>query len=272
MSLFNELNNLMVEFYFKPNRKFGQNFLIDEKLIQKMAELGEISEKDTVLEIGAGTGFLTRELLKKAKKVIAVEFDQALIPVLERLKNEKLEIVNKSFLSLELPAFNKIVSSPPYMHSSEIMEKILFSDFEIAVLLFQKEFIEKMLAFPGFKEYNDLTVLVNYFCEAKSFKTISPHSFFPKPNSFSSIIILKKRLPHGKVKHEKKFYFFLKTIFRYKNKGLENSLKNSFPFLSKEFSLNKQEFFQKTHSLNQKKSKVCQLDCREFVEVFNELF
>ncbi|MDO8537322.1 MAG: 16S rRNA (adenine(1518)-N(6)/adenine(1519)-N(6))-dimethyltransferase RsmA [archaeon] len=262
----------MVEHYFKPDRKLSQNFLIDEKIIQKMIELAEVTEKDTILEIGAGTGFVTRELLKKAKKVIAVEFDEAMIPVLETLPQEKLQISHENFLTMKLPSFNKIVSSPPYGNSAEIMEKILFSDFEVAVVLFQKEFIEKLLAFPGFKEFNDLSVLTQYFCETKNIFTISPNSFFPKPNAFSSILVMKKTKKFGTAKNEKLFYYFLKTIFRYKNKNLENSLMNSIPFLSKETKIDKKSFTEKVNSLKQKGTKVCQIEVEDFVKIFNELF
>lgn len=272
MTLFQELNNLMVEHYFKPNRKLSQNFLINEKIIEKMIELAELNDKDIVLEIGAGTGFVTRELLKKAKKVIAIEFDEALIPILEKLPQAKLEIINENFLTLSLPKFNKIVCSPPYGNSAEIMEKILFSEFETAVVLFQKEFIEKLLAFPGFAEFNDLSVLTQYFCEAKSVLTVSPASFFPTPNAFSSILVLKRKKVFGTAKNEKLFYFFLKTIFRYKNKNLENALINAIPFISKQTKIDKKSFEEKIHSIKLKGEKVAQIDCKDFVKTFNELF
>ncbi|MEM2948758.1 MAG: SLC13 family permease, partial [Candidatus Anstonellales archaeon] len=162
---------------------------------------------DFVLEIGAGTGFLTREIQKKAK-VIAFELDKDLFELLsKKLPKKNLSLFNENFLKAKnIPSFNKIVCAPPYHISSDIMHNLLFKKFDKAVLLFQKEFCEKLLSKPGFKDYCSLSVLTQYFCDARIVEhSISPNSFYPKPTAFSALIVLDSKKRFGLVKNEKLF-------------------------------------------------------------------
>ena len=125
MSLFVELNNLMARYRFRPKKKLGQHFIINELVLQKLIDAAELEETDKVLEIGAGTGFLTKELCKYCK-VFAVEVDETLCEVLENeLKDTNIEILCGDFLKIKLPDFNKVVSIPPYHISKKIMFKLL---------------------------------------------------------------------------------------------------------------------------------------------------
>ncbi|MEW6295713.1 MAG: 16S rRNA (adenine(1518)-N(6)/adenine(1519)-N(6))-dimethyltransferase RsmA [Candidatus Diapherotrites archaeon] len=270
--LFAELNDLMVRYHFRPQKKLSQNFLLDEKIIELMVDSASLSPSDTALEIGCGTGFLTRKILEKCR-AIGVEFDAPLIELLKNeVKSESFTLLEGDFLSLEIPSFNKIVSSPPYAISSEIMFRLFSLKFELAVLLFQEEFADKLLAQPGFRKYNALTVACNYFCDCKMIKKVNAGSFFPKPPSESCILKLEWKKSKEQAKNDPQFIEFLKEVFRLKNKNFSNALQNSLPFLNKKIEFNEKEVAGKLSSLEFAHEKVYLLECNDFVKAFNELF
>lgn len=271
MALFSELNELMVNYRFRPERKLAQHFIIDEALIQRMISLAELKEKDTVLEIGAGTGFLTRELQKQCK-VKAVELDENFCKLLrETLPKQNLEIFHGNFLQAKIGKYNKVVSLPPYTISSELVYNILEHGFDIAVLVMQREFLHKLVAEPGFFEYCALSVFTQYKSVPQLLDTVSPNSFFPKPNAFSSIIKLSKKKRFGTVHDEAKFKFFLQQIFRYKNKNLRNAMRMSFQFMQKELKLKQKGFDKSIEKLDCAEEKVYLLETKHFVQVFNAI-
>jgi len=269
MALFEELQNLMIKHRFRANKKLGQHFVTKESLIEKLVELAELRKDDTVLEIGPGTGFLTRELAKKSK-VIAVEIDEILCELLEE-EYPKVEVICGDFLKAKLPKFNKLVSLPPYFHSAAIMYKLLEQKFELGILVFQKEFGEKLVAEPGFEEYSALSVLTQCCFEAKIIQNVSPDSFFPKPKDQSCILLLKENRSLKPVKYKKGFAFFVKTLFRFRNKNLKNALDNGKRFLLPTFELDEKAFLEKCKKLPFLENKVDLLEVQDFVEIFNTL-
>lgn len=272
MALFNELQNLMIKYHFSPDKKLAQHFIVDEKLIEEIIEEASLGKDDIVLEIGAGTGFLTKKILEKCR-VVSYELDDALCDLLEvEIKDKNFKLVRGDFLSGEPPKFTKIISLPPYTISSKIMYKILPLDFKDALLVFQTEFVDKLVAQPGFKEYGTLSVLTQYYSEPEIIGAISSASFFPKPAAYSRIIKLKMAKPFGKVKDEPFFGEFLKSIFRFKNKNLENSLAKSFQFFGNKTKMSDKQFRKKASSLELKGEKVNRILPEEFVEIFNNLF
>ncbi len=268
MPLFEELQNLMVEYRFRPDKKLGQHFAVDPKLVEKAVGLADLKKSDTVLEIGAGTGFLTRELLKKGL-VVAFEIDETLCRLLEQ-ELPGLNMVCGNFLKEPLPEFNKVVSFPPYFKSAEIVYRLLEKDFEKGVLVFQKEFADKLVAEPGFAEYCALTVLVKQRFEAKVVERVKSKSFFPRPKGDSCIVVLERhqRMP---LEEYKKFELFAKTVFRFKNKNLKNALENSEQFLVPKIFKNRKEFEKKSKALPLLDEKVNLVSVKEFVEIFNQL-
>lgn len=271
MSILNELHSLMVKYRFRPSRKMGQHFMVKESVLAQMVELAELGSADTVLEIGAGTGFLTRELQKHCS-VVAVELDERLCMLLENeLPKENLQLVKGDFLAVELPSFNKVVSLPPYSKSSAIMFRLFQCPFELAVLVFQREFAERLLALPGFVEYNALSVLAQYRFDVKMQQRVQASAFFPTPEGDSCIVKMVKTERHGKVLDEAAFTVFIKSIFRYQNKNLRNALVHSFPFIKKEMRLNEAKFKEKIAGLQMQEVKVNLISVKEFVQIFNEL-
>jgi len=228
MTLFSELQQLMVTYRFRPKKKLAQHFIINEELIQRMVKEADLKAKDRVLEIGPGVGFLTQFLLEKSK-VIGVELDEEMNEILEKRfsKNKNFKLLKGNFLGTKLPKFNKIVSFPPYHISGGILVKLFKEKFDLALIVFQREFCEKLLAKPGFKEYSYLSVLSDYLYEKEIvIHNISSNSFYPKPEGYSSLLKLTRKKNVKGIKDFEKFALFIKNLFRYKNKDLSNSLKN----------------------------------------------
>lgn len=238
-----------------------------------LVEEAKVSKKDTVLEIGAGTGFLTQELLKKAEKVVAVELQEELVQVLRNeLPQENLQIIGGNFLTARLPKFNKIVSTPPYNISSKIMHRLFKEKFFLAVLVFQKDYCEKLLAEPGFKENCATSILTHYFFLPTIEAIIPAKEFFPSPKTDSAVLKLVSKKRFGNAKNDSDFEFFLEQVFRYKNKNLYRALHNSLPFLKEKLSLSEEKLEKvlENHKLNERKVNL--LEVREWIELFNSLF
>jgi len=219
-----EIYKLMLIHGFKPNHKLDQNFVVDEGVIEKAISTIKPGKTETVLEIGPGLGFVTKELLKKFKKVIAIEKDPVMVEILKKeIKDDNLEIIQADFLDVDLSKlkFDKIVGFIPYSISLKIIDKIIAT--KPACLVVQKEFAEKLIAFEGFSNYVSTTILTQVYSDIKLIKNIKKTAFFPKPKVDSSIVSivpnLKKRNPN--------FNIFVKNIFRYPNKDVTNSFKHA---------------------------------------------
>ncbi|MDD3084369.1 MAG: 16S rRNA (adenine(1518)-N(6)/adenine(1519)-N(6))-dimethyltransferase RsmA [Candidatus ainarchaeum sp.] len=217
-----ELYCLMLKYGFRPDHKFDQNFIINKNIIDRIIELLDIKHTETVLEIGPGTGHLTKHLLEKAKKVIAIEKDKKLIDILEKeIVDSRLEIISADFLKVDLNnlKFDKIVGLIPYSISQEIIEKIIGT--KKAVLVVQKEFAEKLVACEGFENYVGTTVIAQSYSEIKYVSKIKKGSFYPVPKVDSAIIEIA---PNG-AKIDSTYKEFVKNLFRYSNKDLLNAIK-----------------------------------------------
>lgn len=271
MNLFEELNNYMIEFEFRPNRKLAQNFLINKQIVDKLIQLAELKSSDKVLEIGSGTGTISFEILQRSS-LVSVELDETLCKLLEKRfsENKKFKLICEDFLKADLPDFNKVISAPPYNISSKLIYKLTKYNIEIAILLMQKEFIEKLIAFPGFKEYSAITIITNYFFEPVFIQNVSPSNFFPKPNDFSAIMKLTSKKRFGEVKNEKVFIQFIKNCFRFKNKNLSNVLIKLKKEFKKQINKDKLKTFLEENELSEEKIQL--IEVKDFVKIFNQLF
>src|SRR5512137_2922616 len=142
----------------RPSRRQGQNFLLDDSVLSRQVGYADLGPSDTVLEIGPGLGNLTEELLKTGAKVVAVEQDADFCRFLAKRFGDRIQLVQADAVKAFLPKFNKVVSNLPYQISSPITFKLLATGFDVAVMMFQREFDERMVARPGTGDYGRLTV------------------------------------------------------------------------------------------------------------------
>ena len=230
-SLSKTTKNILNKHGIKLNKNLGQNYLIDKNKRDQIINFGNITKDDVVLEIGTGIGTLTIELAKRAGKVIAIEQDKKIYDILsERLKEEKIdnvELINEDALKVKFPKFNKIISNLPYQISSPITFKFLDYDFDIAILMYQKEFADRMNGEVGTKNYSRLSAMLYFKCNTEKLTDVSSESFIPKPQIDSSVVRLtpkENKIPDD----EFKFYSKVtKALFQHRNKKIRNALIDS---------------------------------------------
>lgn len=221
---------------FKFTKTLGQNFLVDDKVIEDLVNGAEITSQDFVIEIGPGVGTLTREILKKAKRVTAIEIDRDLIPILvEELKDfDNFQLMHKDALKIDYNEIIgeetkvKLVANLPYYLTTPIIARLLNGkyDFESLTVMIQKEVADRIHAKPSTKEYGSLSLLVQYYCDTTVIRTVSPTCFLPRPK-VESIIIRLDRLskPRVKVNNEDLFFKVIRSSFNMRRKTLPNGLK-----------------------------------------------
>lgn len=214
-------------------RKYGirggdhdQHFLVDERILDRIVESADIQPHETILEIGAGIGNLTERLMKRAKKVIAIERDPALVDVLlDRFgDDDRLEIIPGDVLEVEFPAFDKVVSNLPYSISSEITFKLFRHDFRLGILMYQYEFAQRMVAHANSEDYSRLSVNTHYFADASIIMKIPRGAFSPPPEVLSAVVRLEPRPAPFEVADREYFLHFVTAVFGQRRKKIRNSI------------------------------------------------
>jgi 16S rRNA (adenine1518-N6/adenine1519-N6)-dimethyltransferase len=165
----------------------GQHLLVDKRVAERQAGYAGLTEADTVLEIGPGKGILTRALAARAGKVVAIEKDESFIPSLSNLPGN-VEVIIADALVYPLPRFDKVVSNLPYVISSPITFRLLESDFRLAILMYQMEFAQRMVARPGTEHYSRLSVSAQHRAECKIEFKVSRAAFYPQPKVDSAVV------------------------------------------------------------------------------------
>ena len=178
-----------------PLKRLGQHFLIDNKIRDTLVAAAQPSVYDKILEIGPGLGYVTKALLKQSCKVIAVEKDRTLSLYLTKhfARANNLTVIQGDALKLGKLDCNKMVSSPPYYLSSKLILFIISNHFDIAVLLLQNEFVQRLIADSGSQEYGRLTVVLQSKAEAKMIMKVPRTAFYPRPNVDSAIVTIEPR-------------------------------------------------------------------------------
>ena len=228
MNLLEETRLVLRQHGFRPSRRAGQNFLVREEVIQRQVEYAELEGEDSVLEVGAGIGNLTKALLEKAGRVIAVEKDPVLTRILrERLGGEEnLIIIQGDALRVELPAYDKVVSNIPYSISSPLTFRLLRRGFKKGILTYQQEFAERLAARPGTRGYSRLSVATYYHAEARILEILPPGVFYPPPDVSSAIVELRPKAPPFEV-DETLFFDVLRSLFIHRGKTLRSAALHS---------------------------------------------
>jgi 16S rRNA (adenine1518-N6/adenine1519-N6)-dimethyltransferase len=212
------------------SKRAGQYQVIDPTVLERMISGAALSCDDVVLEIGAGIGNLTCMIAQRAGKVFAVERDGRLLKVLRaRLKGcSNVELLHGDALKIEFPGFNKVVANLPYGISSDITFKLLQHKFELAVLMYQREFAKRLVAEPGSDDYGRLTVNVYYRAAVELLEEVPPTAFMPQPEVTSMTVRLRPRAPPFKVVDEGAFSRVVRALFQHRRQKVSNALYHSF--------------------------------------------
>ena len=232
------IESLLKKYDLHFNKRFGQNFLIDENIVQKIVKAGDVSESDLVLEIGPGIGTMTQVLSDHAGKVITVEIDKKLIPVLDETLNEcdNVEIVQGDILKTDVKAILedhlgkmplKIVANLPYYITTPIIMGFLESDLPIESMTFliQKEVGERLCGVPGTKAYGSLSIVAQFYADISIDFDVPSYVFIPKPKVDSIVVTLKKlKTPKIELENKELFLAIVKASFLNRRKTLINGL------------------------------------------------
>lgn len=229
-------NHILHRFKLRADKKLGQNFLIDENIVRNIVAAAELSDKDTVLEVGPGIGTLTQRLAESGASVVAVELDKRLLPVLDTTLEgyDNVRIVNGDILQVDIMQTVgvdefKVCANLPYYITTPIIFALLEKrlPMERLVAMVQKEVAERMAAKPGGKDYGALSVAIQYYTEPEIAFIVPPSSFIPAPSVDSAVIVCKRReKPPVEVCDEALFFRVVKAAFSLRRKMLNNSLKN----------------------------------------------
>jgi len=232
MDLLQETKRLLRLYRISPKKRLGQNFAIDSTLLREMISYASVGKEDVVLEIGAGLGFLTRFLSQRCKGVIAVEVDPKLMRVLRKQLDNlpNVDLIEGDILKVQVPPFNKVVSTPPYSISSPLLFWLLERRFDCAVLTFQEEFAERLAAPVGSKDYGRMTVTTYYLADVELLNPAPRDRFFPPPDVDSLIVRLKPREPPFTVKDREAFFGLVQALFTQRNRKVRKAV---IPFLCK---------------------------------------
>lgn len=232
---------------FKFSKSLGQNFLIDTNVIDRILEGARVKEGDYVIEVGPGIGTLTKEMGRSAEKVVAIEIDKTLIPILEETLADfpNIEVINQDILKVNVQELVKeklnggpvkLVANLPYYITTPIVMKFLEEDIPVTdiVVMVQKEVADRMNAKPNTKDYGALSVAVQYYCDTEIVAKAPRHMFVPQPNVDSIVIGLHVRDEKKYVvDNEDIFFKTVKASFGQRRKTLLNSL-GGLGFLSKD--------------------------------------
>jgi len=231
-----DTKEIIKKYKFRFTKSLGQNFLIDDEVLNDIVNGADISKDDFIIEIGPGIGTLTKMLLASAKTVCAIELDKDLIPI---LKDELKEFHNLTLLNQDALKANfdeiigsetsvKVVANLPYYLTTPMISKMLIEGykFKSLTIMIQKEVAERMASKPNCKAYGALSLLVQYYCDVSIVRRVSPTSFVPQPKVDSIVIKLDRlKKPRVMLKDEKLFFLVIRSSFNMRRKTLWNGLK-----------------------------------------------
>ena len=258
---------------FNFKKKFGQNFIIDKNIINNIVEKSNVDKDTLVIEIGPGAGSLTNILGEKAKNVIAYEIDKSLKPILEKNIHSNTEIIYEDFLKrnvfedIQKYEYQKlyVIANLPYYITTPIIMKLIEDKINVdkIVVMVQKEVGDRFKAKLNTKDYNSLTIFLNYYFNVSKIMDVSRNVFIPKPNVDSIVVSFTKKDKRLKVKNEQLFFKLVRDSFKQKRKTLKNNLKG--------YDLPKIEEVLNKHNLDLS-VRAEALSIEIFVEIANNLY
>ena len=237
MNLYQETKFILEKNDIRPNKKLGQNFLIDEDALDVISS--NVDKDDVVLEIGPGIGSLTKILLEKAKQVICIELDPKMCRILNEsfflyknftlIQNDILKVDLSPFIEMYGPKL-KVVANLPYYITTSIITELLKAKISDITILIQKEVADRICCKPGEKEAGAITYLVNYYADAEVLTKVPKESFIPNPEVESEVVHLRRlEKPRVELKDEELFFQVIKENFSKRRKTITNSITNTIP-------------------------------------------
>ena len=235
-----ETIRVIQKYQFGFQKKFGQNFLIDAHVLEKIIAAAGVGEQDCVLEIGPGIGTLTQYLAEKARQVVAVEIDQNLIPILEETLEDypNVTVINGDILKMDIARLTrennegrpiKVVANLPYYITTPIIMKLFEQEVPLdnMTVMVQKEVADRMQAGPGTKDYGALSLAVQYYAKPYIAANVPPNCFIPRPNVGSAVIRLTRHeKPPVQTRDPRLMFALIRAGFNQRRKTLKNSLDN----------------------------------------------
>lgn len=230
---------VLQKYHFNFQKKYGQNFLIDTRVLNKIIAAAEITEDDCVLEIGPGIGTMTQYLAERAGEVVAVEIDRNLIPILEETLSayKNVTVINQDILKMDVKGLAeergkplKVVANLPYYITTPIIMGLFENHVPLKniTVMVQKEVAERMQAGPGKKDYGALSLAVQYYAKPEIVANVPPNCFIPRPNVGSAVVRMDRyETPPVQVEDERKMFAVIRAAFNQRRKTLANSLANA---------------------------------------------
>jgi len=231
------ISEVAKKYEFRFKKGLGQNFLIDDSVLDNIIDGADVNEEDFIIEIGPGFGTLTRALLQRAKSVCAIELDEKLFPILEEeLKDfNNFELIHNDALKVDFNELMgdeksvKLVANLPYYLTTPIIVNLLTKgyDFKSLTIMIQKEVAQRIDSEPNCKAYGAFSILVQYYCDTKILRLVPPSAFIPQPKVESIVIRLDRlKQPSVVVKDEALFFAIVRKSFNMRRKTLWNGLKD----------------------------------------------
>ena len=251
---------ILDKYGFTFKKSLGQNFLVDTNILHRIVDHAEVTEQTGAIEIGPGIGALTEQLAKRAKKVVAFEIDQRLLPILKDTLSPypNVKVIHQDILQADVHSVVEaefqevedlmVVANLPYYVTTPILMKLLEDKIPVRgiVVMLQKEVADRIAAKPGTKDYGSLSIAIQYYTEAETVMIVPKTVFNPQPNVDSAVLRLTKRKePAVKVKDESFFFTVVRASFAQRRKTLLNNLTSNLPF----GKAKKQEIDQMLHQI-----------------------
>ena len=269
---YNELKYKIDENNFNFKKKFGQNFIIDENIINSIISKSGIDKDTLVIEIGPGAGALTKKLVLDAGFVLCYEIDTSLKPFLDEINSSNLEVVYEDFLKANVNekikdfSFDKIfvIANLPYYITTPIILKFIEDKIPITklIVMVQKEVGDRFKASPNSKDYNSLSIFLNYYFSIRKIMDVSRNVFLPKPNVDSIVVEFERKKCQYYVKNEDLFFKLVRDSFKQKRKTIKNNLSD--------YDLYKIEEILKKHNFSLS-SRAEQIPAEVFADIANNL-
>ena len=275
-----EVEQILLEHGISVKKKFGQNFLLDKNVLSKIATSLSGESVKNIIEIGPGLGFLTNELVKETSNLVLYEIDDEMVNFLSTKSFPHTIIRNIDILQVNLEKeikeyFNdekvSLIANLPYYITTAILTKFLTETKQVEnmVVMMQKEVAERICGKPKTKDYNALSVFIQYYSNAKILFNVSPQSFYPAPDVESSVVLIKRKEIINKALNDDKFNKFVKDIFSQRRKTLMNNLSKAMTLNNEEKLRIKDILTKQGHSLSVRSE---ELSVDEIVNLFNDIY